>query len=105
MRKLAFFAVFIVLGFLSMGCNVSSEARFRVNYQGNGNTYGYAHEDKNQYRYGDYAEVLDENTLLKTGYTFRRWNTRADGSGESHEAGASIRIGGPVFLYAVWERN
>ena len=103
MKKIAVFIALIVLVFFSMGCEVSPDARFRVNYNGNGATSGYAHVDRNEYKYGENAVILNQNTLLKTGYTFQNWNTRADGSGSSYEVGSSIRIVGPVFLYAVWK--
>lgn len=34
------------------------------------------------------------------GYTFKNWNTKADGSGESYEAGESFRTNDDVTLYA-----
>ncbi len=44
--------------------------------------------------------------LTKDGYTFKSWNTAADGSGTSYAAGAPIQIGEDnVILYAQWTVN
>jgi len=102
MRKIAFLILLIAFGLFFTGCEVSPDAKFRVNYYGNGETSGYPHPDFNEYKYGDQALILNENTLLRTGFTFRGWNTRPDGSGDSHEVGDKIIIRGPVFLYAKW---
>ena len=41
----------------------------------------------------------------RKGYSFAGWNTAADGSGTSHEAGADIVLEAPVTLYAQWKKD
>lgn len=51
---------------------------------------------------------LPEATFTRTNYTFKGWNTAADGSGKSYKDGAKVSKlcktdGGSVTLYAQWE--
>ena len=43
----------------------------------------------------------------RNGYTFKGWNTKADGSGASYSAGATVKVfaGTSETLYAVWVKN
>lgn len=41
----------------------------------------------------------------RKGYSFAGWNTAADGSGASYEAGADIVLEAPVTLYAQWKKD
>lgn len=41
----------------------------------------------------------------RKGYSFAGWNTAADGSGTSHEAGADIVLEAPVTFYAQWKKD
>lgn len=50
------------------------------------------------------AEVTAEQPLRK-GYSFVGWNTAADGSGTSYEAGAKVELSAPVTLYAQWKKD
>lgn len=51
------------------------------------------------------AEVTAEQPVRK-GYSFVGWNTAADGSGTSYEAGAKIeKLEAPVTLYAQWKKD
>ncbi|HNX14530.1 MAG TPA: InlB B-repeat-containing protein [Oscillospiraceae bacterium] len=58
-------------------------------YVGNGNTAG-SQSDSTEYLAGQKTIVKDQGTLVKTGYTFDGWNTAADGSGDSYEAGDEL---------------
>lgn len=42
---------------------------------------------------------------VRKGYSFVGWNTAADGSGTSYEAGADIMLEAPVTLYAQWKKD
>ncbi|MGI5888654.1 MAG: InlB B-repeat-containing protein [Oscillospiraceae bacterium] len=46
--------------------------------------------------------VIDENAFSRSGYSFSGWNTAADGTGTSYEAGSSIILDEDVTLYAQW---
>ena len=51
------------------------------------------------------AEVTAEQPVRK-GYSFVGWNTAADGSGTSYEAGAKIeKLEAPVTLFAQWKKD
>ena len=102
MKKTCLLLVVVVAIVLFAGCSHDPDATYSVKYLGNGNTYGFSPEDPNVYKYGDETTVLGPGTLLKTGYTFQNWNTKSDGTGESHSVDQKITINGAVFLYAVW---
>lgn len=50
------------------------------------------------------AEVTAEQPVRK-GYSFVGWNTAAEGSGTSYEAGAKVELSAPVTLYAQWKKD
>ncbi len=58
----------------------------------------------------DYAKPLSVNTFTRTGYTFKNWNTNANGSGTTYTNQQSVKNltsvnGGTVTLYAQWVAN
>lgn len=56
----------------------------------------------------DVETILNSNTYTKKGYTFKEWNTKADGTGKSYQDGDSVLniiTGGRITLYAIWEAN
>lgn len=50
------------------------------------------------------AEVVTDQPV-RDGYSFRGWNTVADGSGTSYAAGDKVELTAPVTLYAQWKKN
>lgn len=44
-------------------------------------------------------------TPTRTGWTFRNWNTKADGTGTAYDAKASYTPSGNVTLYAIWKQD
>jgi uncharacterized repeat protein (TIGR02543 family) len=46
----------------------------------------------------------DGSGFSRDGYTFGGWNTLADGSGTSYDAGSSYTPTGDIILYAKWNR-
>jgi len=47
--------------------------------------------------------LANTGPVSRTGYVFAGWNTRADGTGATYQAGASFVMGsGAVVLYALW---
>ncbi|MDR1804298.1 MAG: InlB B-repeat-containing protein [Treponema sp.] len=102
MKKLSLLLVVVLAVVLFAGCNNDPDATYTVTYNGNGATSGFAPNDNNQYKSGEEATVLGQGALLRTGYEFLNWNTKSDGTGDSHSAGAKITIKGAVFLYAIW---
>ena len=80
---------------------------YTVKYDGNGNTGGSTASSSHTY---DTAKALTANGFTKTGYTFKGWNTKADGSGTSYADKASVKNlsstnGATVTLYAQWTAN
>ena len=102
MKKICLLLVVILVVVLFAGCKNDPDATYSVTYNGNGATSGFSPNDNNQYKSGEEATVLGKESLIKTGYEFLNWNTKSDGTGESHSPGAKITIKGAVFLYAKW---
>ena len=92
--------------------NITLYAHWRANtytikFAGNGSTSGSTAQMSMTY---DIAKALTANGFAKTGYTFTRWNTKADGSGSSYTNGQSVKNltatdGATITLYAQWTAN
>lgn len=80
---------------------------FTVTYFGNSNTGGSVPVDGNTYSSGSTVTVLgNTGSLVKTGYTFQGWNTKADGSGTYYASGSNFTMGTySVNLYARWTQT
>ncbi|MGQ5392387.1 S-layer homology domain-containing protein [Paenibacillus sp. M.A.Huq-84] len=79
-------------------------AKGDVTYDSNGATSGSTSTDSNTYEVGAAVSVLGNiGNLVKTGFTFAGWNTKADGTGTPYAAGATFNMGtANVTLYAEW---
>ena len=80
---------------------------YTLKFSGNGATSGSMPDIAMTY---DTPVNLTVNRFTKTGYTFKNWNTKADGSGTSYADGASVKNlttqnGATVTLYAQWKAN
>ena len=51
------------------------------------------------------AANLTSNAFTRDGYTFKGWNTAANGSGTAYADAASFDFAADVTLYAQWEAN
>ncbi|MCM1508432.1 MAG: InlB B-repeat-containing protein [Ruminococcus flavefaciens] len=49
--------------------------------------------------------TLSSTKPTRTGYTFSKWNTKADGSGTNYNSGAKYTGNANLTLYAVWTPN
>ncbi len=80
---------------------------FRILYDGNGNTGGLPPTDLNNYVAKAVVNVLgNSGNLSKTGCTFLRWNTAADGSGINYIAGDTVIMDTTnIVLFAQWTTN
>lgn len=85
-------------GQLFLGAPVS------LTYDGNGATGGNVPVDGNSpYASGSTVTVLgNTGNLVKEGYAFNGWNTKADGTGVAYAAESTITISADVTLYAQW---
>lgn len=77
---------------------------YTVTYDGNGNTGGCTPFDPNFYEPTDVIYIMDNTgKLKKTGYTFKCWNTKSDGSGNNLPPGAPYAVtSSDLTLYAKW---
>ena len=80
--------------------------KYTVAFDANG---GSGKMDNQSFTY-DTAQSLTENSFERTGYTFKGWNTEADGSGTAYADKAEVsnltaENNGEVTLYAQWEVN
>ncbi|MBQ7542697.1 MAG: InlB B-repeat-containing protein, partial [Clostridia bacterium] len=111
--------------------NVSTYLEFATNsytiaYNGNGSNGGSAPASHTGVYYNDpqskgftTSVTTNANSFTKTGYTFSKWNTKADGTGTDITAGSGTVSaktlvdlcssdpgnGGTVYLYAKWAIN
>ena len=79
------------------------ENSYSMTYVANGGS-GAVVDSNNPYFAGDNVTVL-ANGFARSGYTFSKWNTAADGSGISYNPGATFSIAADVTLYAQWTAN
>ena len=77
------------------------KVKYDVIFNSNG---GIGTMDNQQYAFDD-NKALNLNTFTRTGYIFKEWNTKADGSGTTYEAGKVISINKELVLYAQWEKT
>ena len=78
---------------------------YSVTYDDNGATGGTVPAD--QEKIHDVGLILATNNgeLIRTGYTFRGWNTQANGSGTDYAVGSSLTTNANTTLYAKWTAN
>jgi len=119
MKKLLLFAVLVLLSIatpLAASEDSESSAGMRwindpyvtheVIYNGNGNTGGTPPIDPGSpYNFGEYAVVLNQGTLGRTGYNFAGWNTQQDGQGMQLTPGQIFNVQQDITLYAQWVAN
>lgn len=77
------------------------QTTFTVAYNANGGTNAPASQSKT---YGTNL-TLTSSVPSRTGYTFSKWNTAANGSGTNYNSGATYSTEADVTLYAQWTIN
>ena len=78
---------------------IKSKRKIFITYYGNGNTSGLA-PGKTTHAIGDNVAIGNQNTLIKDGYIFIGWNSKADGSGIAYNVNQNVVISGNLDLYA-----
>ena len=78
-----------------------------LNYDANGGTGAPKSESKSGLKGNSATFTVSSTTPTRDGYTFKGWNTKADGSGMEYKAGNSISVayGSTTTLYAQWEET
>lgn len=80
-----------------------SVEKFKVTYDGNGNTSGEAPTDENEYMKNQAATVLGKNTLEKENYKFLGWSEDKNSTTADYSENDKLTVTKDVTLYAVWE--
>lgn len=76
---------------------------YTMSYAGNGNTGGLPPVDGNHYALNATVTVQgNSGSLFRSGYSFKNWNTAANGTGTSYAPGATFGINTNTTLYAQW---
>lgn len=70
-----------------------------VSYNGNGSDTG---DDKDVASHVDESMRIENNWFGRTGYDFKEWNTKADGTGASYKGGDETAFTEDATLYAIW---
>lgn len=70
-----------------------------ASYNGNGSDTG---DDKNVASHVDESMRIENNWFSRTGYDFKEWNTKADGTGTSYKEGDETAFTEDTILYAIW---
>ena len=75
---------------------------YTVTYDGNGGSGGVP-TDGNSYLSGMAVKVASPGGMVRSDFTFARWNTAKDGTGTAYAAGSNLTIeSADVILYAIW---
>ena len=77
------------------------DVKYMVNFDGNGGT-GTLNSSEGTKSDGI---KIPASTFVKDGYTFKEWNTKADGTGTAYNAGDTFHPSENSTLYARWSRN
>lgn len=72
---------------------------YTIKYNANG---GSGTVPSTQTKTDDEEITLATNKLTRSGWSFYRWNTKADGSGTNYQSGATYTKNANATLYAIW---
>lgn len=84
---------------------------FWINFNGNGGVHKSGYEYTAHLNPGNpfpyEIPKPEEIEYSYEGYTFKHWNTEADGTGKAYELGQILTGSGdtPTHLYAIWEKD
>lgn len=78
---------------------------FNVLYKSDTSVSGITPVDENNYEKGSSVSLFPQGSLIKKGYGFTGWNTKADGSGQTFLKNETIKMGSAdITLHAQWEK-
>lgn len=85
--------------------SIKTSNAFTVRYQVVFNANSGSGVPSTQYKVHGTNLTLSSTKPTRTGYTFKEWNTKADGTGTKYAVGASYTANSAVTLYAIWTIN
>lgn len=85
--------------------SIKTSEAFTVNYQVAFDANYGTGAPSAQYKVHGTNLTLSSTKPTRTGYTFKEWNTKADGTGTKYLSGASYTANSAVTLYAQWTAN
>lgn len=85
----------------SISVTVPALPSYTVTFNANGGTGG----PGSQTKWHGEDLTLTSSKPTRTGYTFVRWNTAADGSGTNYSSGGTYTANASTTLYAQWSAN
>jgi len=86
---------------VTFNVTVPAWTSYTVSYNANGGSGA----PSSQTKWKDQTLTLSSTKPTRTGYTFSKWNTKADGSGTSYNSGAGYTANSAATLYAIWTEN
>lgn len=86
---------------ITFSVSVPAWTSYTVKYDANGGSGA----PSSQTKWKDQKLTLSSTKPTRTGYTFSKWNTKADGTGTSYSAGGSYTANAGTTLYAIWTAN
>jgi len=81
---------------------VWTRATFGITYSANAGSDSVASMPSNATKSYGTTFVLSSNTPTRTGYTFSKWNTQANGSGTDYDKGSNYTTEAAQTFYAKW---
>jgi uncharacterized repeat protein (TIGR02543 family) len=75
---------------------------YKITYRGNDSTGGTVPAVQTKVKGDDLTLAANTGNLVKTGFSFKGWNTQADGKGVDYTEGAKYTADTSVTLFASW---
>lgn len=101
-----FGVTFIALGWGSTTPVTVGGTDYTLAYSGNGNTSGSVPTSQTGKVGQNMTVSANSGTLVRTGYVFNGWNTKADGTGTNYAVGSKLSMPkGGTTVYAKWTGN
>ena len=87
-----------------------SEYTYKLVYNKNAKNAKSTAKTQKGISYSQNVSLRDAGSVVRSGYTFVEWNTKANGKGTSYKPGANVskltkNNNGTVTLYAIWKIN
>lgn len=90
-------------GSFTPGGYVPTTYTYRITYNDNGGSGGPGYADVTGTS-STLSTNIASGTPSRSGYTFKHWNTRSNGSGASYNPKDRISVSDDITLYAIWEQ-